>query len=338
MRIPCLLTASLAAAVLASSALAAEVNVYTARHYDSDEALYAAFTKSTGIKVNVLQSDADKLIERIKAEGANSPADVFITVDAGRLWRATEAGLLAPVKSAKLDAAIPEHLRDPEGRWFAITKRVRAIAYAKDKLKPAELPTYEGLADPKWKGKLLIRSSNHIYNQSLVGSLVAAHGDGWTENWIKGVVGNLARSPKGGDTDQIRAVAAGEGEIAVVNHYYYANLLKSAKPEDKAVVEKVGLFFPNQGDRGAHVNVSGAGVLKTAPHAADALKFIEFLVAAEAQALLMQGNPEYPIVVGVKPAEVLAQLGGFKEDKLNPAIFGRNNGEALKLADRGGWR
>jgi iron(III) transport system substrate-binding protein len=338
LRTPSFVSALLGAAVLAFSAAAAEVNVYTARHYDSDEALYAAFTKSTGIKVNVLQADADKLIERLKAEGANSPADVFITVDAGRLWRATEADLLAPVKSATLEAAIPQHLRDPEGRWFAITKRVRAIAYSKEKLKPADLPTYEGLADPKFKGKLLIRSSNHVYNQSLVGSLVAAHGDGWTESWIKGVVSNLARSPKGGDTDQIRAVAAGEGDLAVVNHYYYANLLKSSKPEDKAVVDKVGLFFPNQADRGAHINVSGAGVLKTAPHAADARKFIEFLVSPEAQTILMQGNPEFPVVAGVKPAEILAQLGTFKEDKLNPAVFGRNNGEALKLADRGGWR
>jgi iron(III) transport system substrate-binding protein len=338
LRTPLFATALLGAAVLAFSSVAAEVNVYTARHYDSDEALYAAFTKGTGIKVNVLQADADKLIERLKAEGANSPADVFITVDAGRLWRATEADLLAPVKSAALEAAIPQHLRDPEGRWFAITKRVRAIAYSKEKLKPADLPTYEGLADPKWKGKLLIRSSNHIYNQSLVGSLVAAHGEAWTESWIKGVVSNLARSPKGGDTDQIRAVAAGEGDIAVVNHYYYAQLLKSSKPEDKTVVEKVGLFVPNQADRGAHINISGAGVLKTAPHAADALKFVEFLVSPEAQALLMQGNPEFPVVAGVKPPEVLAQFGTFKEDKLNPAVFGRNNGEALRLADRGGWR
>jgi len=320
------------------STSAAEVNVYSARHYDSDHAVYDAFTKATGIKVNKLEADADKLIERLKAEGNNTPGDVLVTVDAGRLWRAKEAGLLQPTASAVLDKAVPAHLRDPEGHWFAITKRVRAIAYNKETLKPADLPTYEGLADPKWKGRLLIRSSNHVYNQSLVGSLVAAHGDAWTETWIRGVVANLARSPKGGDTDQIRAIAAGEGDLAVVNHYYYANLLKSEKPEDKAVIAKVGLHFPNQADRGAHVNVSGAAVLKSAPHAENARKFLEFMLSPEAQVMLLRGNPEYPVVAGVALPPVLQQLGSFKEDQLNPAVFGRNNGEALKLADKGGWR
>lgn len=336
-------TWSILAAVLGVFAVvplagASEVNVYSARHYDSDQAVYDAFTKATGIKVNKLEADADKLIERLKAEGSNTPGDVLVTVDAGRLWRAKEAGLLQPISSALLDKAVPAHLRDPEGQWFAITKRVRVIVYNKEKLKPTEVPTYEGLADPKWKGRLLIRSSNHIYNQSLVGSLVAAHGEAWTESWIRGVVGNLARSPKGGDTDQIRAVAAGEGDLAVANHYYYANLLKSAKPEDKAVVAKVGLVFPNQGDRGAHVNISGAAVMKAAPHQANAVKFVEFLLSAQAQAMLLSGNPEYPVLAGVAIPPVLHQLGSFKEDTLNPAVFGRNNGEALKLADKGGWR
>jgi iron(III) transport system substrate-binding protein len=258
------------AVVLTTTALAAEVNLYTARHYDGDEAMYAAFTKATGIKVNVLQADADKLIERLKAEGANSPADVFMTVDAGRLWRARDAGLLKPVVSPVLEKAVPAHLRDSDGYWFGLTKRVRLIVYSTERVKPGDVPTYEGLADPRWKGKLLIRSSNHIYNQSLVGSLVAAHGEAWTETWIKGVVDNLARAPKGGDTDQIRAVAAGEGDLAVVNHYYLANLMKSKKPEDQAVVAKVAAFVPNQGSRGAHVNVSGVGILKTAPHSAEA--------------------------------------------------------------------
>ena len=338
MRIGSFFAAALGAVALVAAAAASEVNLYSARHYDSDQAIFDLFTKTTGIKVNKLEADADKLVERLKAEGANSPADVLITVDAGRLWRAKDAGLLQRIQSPQLEKAIPAHLQDPDGQWWAFTKRVRAIAYSRERVKPAELPTYEGLADPKWKGKLLIRSSNHIYNQSLVGSLVAAHGEAWTEGWIKGVVGNLARSPKGGDTDQIRAVAAGEGDLAVVNHYYYAALLKSQKPEDQAVAAKVGLFFPNQGDRGAHINVSGAGVLKSAPHAAAAVKFIEFLVSPQAQALLFEGNPEYPVVAGVALPPVLQQLGSFSEDKLNPAVFGRNNGEALKLADRGGWR
>lgn len=330
--------AALGIAGLTLSASASEVNVYSARHYDSDQAVYDAFTKATGIKVNKLEAEADKLIERLKAEGNNTPGDVLVTVDAGRLWRAKEAGLLQPIASPVLDQAVPAHLRDPEGNWFAITKRVRAIAYNKETLKPADLPTYEGLADPKWKGRLLIRSSNHVYNQSLVGSLVAAHGEAWTETWIRGVVSNLARSPKGGDTDQIRAIAAGEGDLAVVNNYYYANLLKSEKPEDKAVIAKVGLFFPNQADRGAHVNISGVAVLKSAPHAENARKFVEFMLSPEAQATLLRGNPEYPVLAGVALPPVLQQLGAFKEDQLNPAVFGRNNGEALKLADKGGWR
>jgi iron(III) transport system substrate-binding protein len=337
-RIASALSALVGAFALASTALAAEVNLYTARHYDGDDKLYEVFTKATGIKVNVLQADADKLIERLKAEGANSPADVFITVDAGRLWRAQETGLLKPTKSAVLEKAVPAHLRDPDGQWFGLTKRVRIIVYSTERLKPAEVPNYEGLADAKWKGKLLIRSSNHIYNQSLVGSLVAAHGEAWTEGWIKGVVGNLARAPKGGDTDQIKAVAAGEGDLAVVNHYYLANLRKSSKPEDKAVVAKVDAKLPNQDGRGAHVNVSGAGILKAAPHPVEALKFIEFLVTPEAQKVLIEGNSEFPVVAGVAVPEVLKPFGSFKEDTLNAAVYGRNNGEALKLADRGGWR
>jgi iron(III) transport system substrate-binding protein len=337
-RTPLVISALVGAVALASTAVASEVNLYTARHYDGDDKMYEAFTKATGIKVNVLQADADKLIERLKAEGANSPADVFITVDAGRLWRGRDSGLLKPISSPTLEKAVPAHLRDPEGYWFGLTKRVRIIVYGTERVKPTEVPTYEGLADAKWKGKLLIRSSNHIYNQSLVGSLVAAHGEAWTEGWIKGVVGNLARAPKGGDTDQIKAVAAGEGDIAVVNHYYLANLRKSSKPEDQAVVAKIGAVLPNQGDRGAHVNVSGAGILKTAPHPAEALRFIEFLVTPEAQKVLIEGNSEFPVVAGVAVPEVLRPFGSFKEDTLNAAVYGRNNGEALRLADRGGWR
>lgn len=331
----------LAAPVLmgASPVMAAgEVNVYSARHYDVDEQLYQTFTQQTGIRVNVIEGEADQLIERIKAEGANSPADVLITVDAGRLWRAQEAGVLQPIRSQVLEAAIPAHLREPEGHWFGLTKRARVLVYSKDRVDPSELSTYEDLADSKWKERLLIRSSSNVYNQSLVGALLAAHGEKVVEDWARGVVANLARPPQGGDTDQIRAVAAGEGDVAVSNHYYLARLINSSKAEDRAVADKVALFFPNQNDRGTHVNISGAGVIKTAPNKENAIKFIEFLASPAAQKIFAEGNFEFPVVEGVEMHPTLAAWGPFKEDELNAAVFGRNNAEALKIMDRVGWR
>ncbi|MBD2021179.1 extracellular solute-binding protein, partial [Leptolyngbya sp. FACHB-36] len=228
------------------------VNLYSARHYDTDTSIYDSFTRKTGIKVNLVEADADKLIERIKSEGANSPADVLITVDAGRLWRAQDAGILQPVSSKVLTSAIPAELREPNGHWFGLARRARVIMYNKDKVKPSELSTYEDLANPKWKGRLVARTSTHVYNQSLTGSVIAVNGPQKTEEWVRGVVANFARSPEGNDTAQIRAVASGAADLTFVNTYYLPRLAKSNKSEDRDVAAKIGVFFPNQGDRGAH--------------------------------------------------------------------------------------
>jgi iron(III) transport system substrate-binding protein len=328
------------AAVLGTpvSASAAEVNVYSSRHYDTDKSLYQTFTQQTGIKVNIIEGRDDELIERIRTESGNSPADILITVDAGRLWRAQNADILQPIKSKTLEDTVPSHLREPTGLWFGLTKRARVIIYNKAAVKPSELSTYEDLADPKWKGRLLIRSSTNVYNQSLAGSILAAHGEKATEDWARGIVANLARRPQGGDSDQILAVAAGEGDIAISNTYYFGRIAGSTKPEDKAVAEKVGVFFPNQNDRGTHVNISGAGVLKNAPNKESAVKFLEYLVSPPAQKIFAEGNYEYPVSKDAEVAPVIASWGSFKEDTLNAAVFGKNNEEALKIMDRAGWK
>lgn len=315
------------------------LNLYSARHYNTDEALYGNFADLTGIKINRIDAEPDPLVQRLRSEGDKSPCDVFITVDAGRIERAREMGLLQPVKSAVLDKAIPAHLRDPDNGWFGFSKRARVIVYNKEKVAAANAPkNYEDLADPKWKGKVLIRSSGHIYNQSLVGSILAADGPAKTEEWAKGVAANLARPPRGGDTDQIRAAAAGEGELAVTNTYYYANLMKSKKPEDMEVISKTTLVFPNQGDRGTHINLSAGGVAKHSPNKEAAIKFLEYLVSAPAQKYFAEGNNEYPVVAGVALSEQLKTLGTFKEDQLNARVFAQNNAEALKIMDRAGWK
>ena len=314
------------------------LNLYSARHYDTDNALYESFTKKTGIKVNLVEAKAEELIERIKSEGANSPADLIITVDAGNLSRAKEAGILQPVSSQVLETAIPASLRDPDGHWFGLSKRARVIVYNKDKVKPSDLSTYEALTDPKWKGRILVRSSNNVYNQSLVGSMLEVNGPQKTEEWARGVVANFARAPEGNDTAQIKAVAAGQGDIAIANTYYVARLLKSDKPEDKAIAQKIGVFFPNQNERGAHVNISGGGVVKTAPNKEGAIKFLEYMVSPEAQEIFAKSNYEYPVLEGAALDPVVASLGQFKADATNAAAFGKNNPEALKIMDRAGWK
>jgi iron(III) transport system substrate-binding protein len=313
------------------------LNLYSARHYETDNALYTGFTEKTGVRINLVESKADELIERIKSEGVNSPADVVLTVDAGRLWRAQEAGILAPVKSTLLEAAVPESLRDPEGLWFGLTRRARVLVYNKEKVDPAELSGYEALAESQWKSRILVRSSTNVYNQSLTGALMEVHGTPDTEKWAKGLVANFARSPEGGDTDQIKAVAAGIGDVAISNHYYLARLISSDKAEDKAVAEKVGLFFPNQSDRGTHVNISGGGVVKTAPHPEEAQQFLEYLISPEAQAIFAKGNYEYPVLSSAEVDPIVKAFGEFKPDSVSAAVFGRNNAEALKLMDRAGW-
>ncbi len=315
-----------------------EVNVYSARHYDTDDALYEDFTRQTGIEVNLIEGNADQLIERIKSEGANSPADVLITVDAGRLWRAEEAGILQPISSSVLEAEVPENLQDPENRWFGLSERARVIVYDKDQVKPSELSTYEALADPKWKGRVCIRSSNNVYNQSLVASMIETDGIEATEKWAKSLVSNLAREPEGGDIEQIEAVAAGECEVAIANHYYWARLATSQNPQEQAVAKQVGIFFPNQAGRGTHINISGAGVVQDAPNQVNAVKFLEYLVSPQAQKIFSEGNDEYPVVSGVPLNPVVAKLGKFKSDDVNVSAYGENNPAAVELMDRVGWK
>ncbi|MGO4158250.1 Fe(3+) ABC transporter substrate-binding protein [Cupriavidus sp. YAF13] len=324
---------------LAAHAQEKVLNLYTARHYQTDEALYANFTKQTGIKINRIEGQEDPLLERIKSEGANSPADVFITVDIGRLWRAQQAGVFAPLKSSVLESRIPANYRDPNGDWFGFSARARVIAYNKAAVKPGDIKTYEDLADPKWKGKLCIRSSGHVYNLSLMSSLIAHDGEAKTEQWTRGVVANLARAPKGGDTDQLKAVAAGECDIAVANTYYIARILKSAKPEDKAVAEKLGVLWPNQASQGVHMNISGGGMLKHAPNKDSARAFLEYLASDDAQRYFADGNNEWPVVESVKISNpALEALGSFKADKISVAELGKHQPQAQKLADKAGYK
>ncbi|KAI3609178.1 Ferric iron ABC transporter, iron-binding protein [Cupriavidus necator H850] len=324
---------------LAAAAQEKVLNLYTARHYQTDEALYTNFTKQTGIKINRIEGQEDPLLERIRNEGANSPADVFITVDIGRLWRAQQAGVFAPVKSKVLESRIPANYRDANGEWFGFSARGRVIAYNKTAVKAGDIASYEDLADPKWKGKVCTRSSGHVYNLSLVSSLIAHDGEARTEQWARGVAANLARVPKGGDTDQLKAVAAGECDVAIANTYYIARLLKSTKPEDKAVADKLGVLWPNQSSQGVHMNVSGGGMLKHAPNKEAAVKFLEYLASDEAQRYFADGNNEWPVVQGVKVSNpALEALGTFKSDTINVAELGKYQPQAQKLVDRAGFK
>ncbi|MEL7141087.1 MAG: Fe(3+) ABC transporter substrate-binding protein [Cyanobacteria bacterium J06554_3] len=314
------------------------VNLYSARHYDVDEALYEQFTADTGIQVNVLEGKPDELIERIKSEGEASPADVFVAVDAGRLWRAQEAGIFQPVTSEILLEKVPESLREESGRWFGLTTRARMLVYNTDAVQPEELSTYEALAEPDWNGRVCVRSSSNVYNQSLVGSMVESIGAEATEDWVTGLVNNFARQPEGGDVDQIKAVAAGQCDVAIVNHYYWARMAKSDDAQNQAAVEKTALFFPNQDGRGTHVNVSGMGLVDGAPNEENAIAFMEFLVSPAAQEVFADSNNEYPVVADVEIDPVVAELGDFKVDEVNVSSYGRNNPTVNEIVDRAGWR
>ncbi|MDN5216202.1 Fe(3+) ABC transporter substrate-binding protein [Fulvivirgaceae bacterium BMA12] len=315
------------------------VNVYTHRHYDVDKQLFADFTTETGIKVNVVNASADELIQKMELEGDKSPADVLITVDAGRLHRAKEKGLIKAVKSTVLEDNIPSKFRDPEGHWFGVTYRARVIVYAPDRVNETDLSTYESLIDDKWKGKLLIRSSSNIYNQSLMASLIAANGEDGAKAWAEGMVKNMAREPKGSDRDQVKAIASGIGDIAVVNTYYIGKLLNSKVEEEVTAGKAVKVFFPNQGEgRGTHINVSGAAVAKHAPNEANAVKFIEYLSGDKAQSVFAGANYEYPVKPGVKVAELLDSWGTFKSDAINLSVLGENNQAAVMLFDEVGWK
>lgn len=315
------------------------LNLYSARHYQTDEALYTNFTKATGIKINLIEGGEDALMERIRNEGANSPADIFITVDVGRLWRAEQMGLFAPVKSRVLETRIPANYRDPDGHWFGFSRRARVIVYNKATIRPADVANYEDLAAPRFKGKVCTRSGSHVYNLSLMGSIIGAVGEPAAEAWAKSLAANLARPPKGGDTDQIKGVAAGECEVAISNTYYFARLLRSDKADDRQIAEKLGVVFPNQAGRGTHFNISGGGMLKHAPHKEAAVRFLEYLSDNEAQIHFADGNNEWPVVPNVATGNAaLKALGPFKAETLNIAVIGRNQPIAQKIFDRVGYR
>jgi iron(III) transport system substrate-binding protein len=329
---------ALALLALAGTATAEEVNVYTSRHYDTDTVIYENFTAETGIEVNVIEGQADELIARIQAEAANSPADLFVTVDGGRLYRAVDAGILGTVESPVVNERIPAAFRNPDGQWFGLSSRVRAIVYAKDRVQPGEMTRYEDLASPAFEGRVCIRSSTNIYNQSLVAAMIESQGLEATEAWAEGVVNNFARPPQGGDRDQIRAIAAGECDVGLTNHYYLARMIAGDKAEDQEAADEVQILFPNQEDRGAHANISGIGMVKTAPNPENAVKLIEYLTTDEAQSQFALGNQEFPIVPGVMVGPVLEDWAGFKADDVNVAAYGTNNAEAVKLMDRVGWQ
>ncbi|MEM9000622.1 MAG: Fe(3+) ABC transporter substrate-binding protein [Bacteroidota bacterium] len=315
-----------------------EVNVYTHRHYPPDQELFAQFEQHTGIKVNVVNASADELIQKMQLEGPTSPADVLITVDAGRLVRAKEKELLQSIESPFLDSIIAPHLKDEEKQWFALTKRARVIAYAKDRIDPEQLSTYEDLASDTWKAKLLIRSSSNIYNQSLMASLIANLGEEKSKEWAQKIVENMARDPKGNDRDQVKAVVAGEGDLAIVNTYYIGRMINSEDAVEANAGKGVGIYFPNQNDRGTHMNISGAGVAKYAPNRENAIRFIEFLASGEAQLVFAEANYEYPVNQNVDPAPLLQSWGSFKEDQLNLSELGTNNKAAVLLFDDVGWQ
>jgi iron(III) transport system substrate-binding protein len=331
----------LALALAAGTAQAQDkvLNLYSSRHYQTDEALYSNFTKQTGIRINRIEAGEDPLIERIRNEGARSPADVLLTVDAGRLWRAEQLGFFQPVKSALLDARIPASFREPSGLWYGFSLRARVIAFNKAKVQPAEVRSYESLADPKWKGRICMRSSSNIYNLSLMGAMIDHLGEAKAEQWAQAVKTNLARDPKGGDTDQLKSVAAGECDVTISNQYYYARLLRSPKADEREVAQKLAVVFPNQSTWGTHVNISGAGVMKNAPNRDNAIKFLEYLASDEAQRYFAEGNNEWPVVAGVRTDNpVLKMLGDFKRDPLNVAVLGRNQPGSQKIYDRVAWK
>jgi len=336
---PLLLSFAVALGLLSQvPAMADEVNVYSARKEALILPLLQKFEAETGIGFNLVTAKADALLKRLESEGRSTPADIFITVDAGRLQRAKQAGVLQPVENKVLESRIPSNMRDSENYWFGLSQRARVIFYARDRVDPAELSTYEALADEKWRQRICIRSSGNIYNQSLVASMIEAQGSDRTEAWARGLVANLARKPAGGDTDQLRAAAAGLCDIAIANTYYYGRLLQSDKQKDREVAEALGVFWPNQADRGAHVNVSGAGITRHAKNRQAAERLLEYLVGAEAQTWYAEVNNEYPVVVDARISKVLESFGKFKGDSLNLSRLGENNRAAVQLMDRAGWR
>jgi len=326
--------------VLAAPAVhaAGEVNIYSARKENLIKPLLGTFTAKTGIKVNLVTGKEDALLERLKREGRNSPADLLLTSDAGRLHRAKEAGVLAAVESKELNRLVPAQYRDPKGYWYGLSVRARPIAYVAAKVHADELSTYEALTDRKWKGRVCVRSSDNIYNQSLVASMIAQRGVAATETWARGLVANFARPPVGGDRDQVTAAAAGQCDVIIINTYYLAAMLNDKDSSQRAAAQKIKVFWPNQQDRGTHVNVSGIGLTAAAKHGQNAVRLMEFLAADEAQRWYAETNHEFPIRTNIQESKTLASWGKFKADKLGLDKLGQYNAEAVKLMDRAGWK
>lgn len=317
---------------------AGQVNIYSARQEVLIKPLLDRFSAQTGIRVNLVAGNADALIQRLASEGANSPADVLLTVDAGNLNRAKELGLFRPIQSATLARSVPAAYRDPAGHWFGLSMRARPIMVAKDRVDAATLSTYQDLADARWRNKVCVRSSSNVYNQSMVSAMIAQQGVPATETWARGLVANFARPPQGGDRDQIKALAAGQCDVALVNTYYLGGMLNASQAEDKAAAAKVAIIWPNQKERGVHVNISGVGVTRHAKNRDNALRLLEFLVSEEAQAWYAEANYEYPVRPGTPVSRTLAAWGTFKADDLNLSELGKYNAEAVRLMDRARWR
>lgn len=321
-----------------TSGASQEVNLYTSRHYDSDKALYERFTEETGIKINRIEGKADELVARMTSEGANSPADVFIAADAGALWRAQQAGLFQPYQSAIIDGLIPTNVIEPNKNWFGFTRRARIVAYDPTKVQPNEVDDYAKLAEPRFKGKICVRSSDSIYNLSLVGALIEEWGVPKTEAWTKGIVANMARPPEGGDRDQIRAVAAGVCEVAITNSYYFMRMAKGEDANDQAITQKLKLAFPSLGGKGAHVNISGGGVAKNAPNRDNAIKLLEFFASAKSQESISANNGEFPASPDVPMQPPVSDYANFTANPMNVAAFAARQPEAQSLMSAAGWR
>lgn len=314
------------------------VNLYSARHYESDKALYEQFTQKTGIKVNVVSGKAPELIERIKREGQNTPADLFITVDGGVLNTAKKAGILQPMPASAFSKEVPAALRDRQNYWVGLTTRARVIVYSKDRVKPEALSTYEDLTDARWKGRVLVRSSADLYDQSLLASLVVVDGYEKAEKWAEGIVANMARQPRGNDRDQAKAIAAGIGDVAIMNTYYVGQMMHSKDPEEVRIAKNTGVFFPNQKTSGTHINISGAGLTKYGKNQENALKLVEYLVSVPAQEALSAGNYEYPVNPKARKHQLLEEWGSFKTQQIDFSLLGENNSNAIRIFNKAGWK
>lgn len=317
---------------------ARRVNVYSSRHYDSDQALYDAFEASSGIQVRVLPAGGDQLLERLRAEGDQTEADLIVAADAGNLWRLQEADLLQPVTTPALQASVPARLHDPQGYWWGFSKRARIIVYRKDALDPASIISMDDLASARFRGQVCVRSSTNVYNLSMLSARIAREGADNARAWARGVRENFARDPQGGDTDQIKAVAAGQCQVAISNHYYLLRMMASEDPADRAVADAVGIIFPDQGGAGTHVNISGAGVCAHAQRKPEAVALLEYLVSDGAQAMLAPLNEEYPIRPEIAPTAALAALGAFREEDIPLEALGRHQAEAARIFEEVGWR